>query len=88
MVNKRGREGRVQGRGVLREFTSSSTCSSQRSFLYVDGVLDECRDGVMFLLALRRLRRYLFVYLSSKFLTSYFNAFRHALFALRVFYAI
>ena len=42
----------------------------------------------MFLLALRRLRRYLFVYLSSKFSTSCFNAFRRALFALSVFYAI
>ena len=42
----------------------------------------------MFLLALLRLRRYLFVYLSSKFSTSCFNAFRRALFALSVFYAI
>ena len=42
----------------------------------------------MFLLALRRLRRYSFVYLSSKFSRSCFNAFRRALFALSVFYAI
>ena len=65
MVNKRGCEGRVQGRGVLRKksFSSFTRCS-RRSFLYVDGVLDDGRDGVMFLLALRRLRRYLFVYLS------------------------
>ena len=42
----------------------------------------------MFLLALQRLRRYLFVYLSSKFLTLCFNAFRRVLFALSVFYAI
>ena len=42
----------------------------------------------MFLLALRRLRRYLFVYLTSKFSTSCFNAFRRALFAPSVFYAI
>ena len=39
----------------------------------------------MFLLALRRLRRYLFVYLGSKFSTSCFNAFRRALLALSVF---
>ena len=35
----------------------------------------------MFLSALRRLRRYLFVYLGSYFSTSCFNAFRRALFA-------
>ena len=75
MVNKRGREGRVQGRGVLRKksFLSFTRCS-RRSFSYVDGVLDDGRDGVMFLLALRHLRRYLFVYLSSKLWTSCFNA--------------
>ena len=49
MVNKRGREGRVQGRGVLRNFFSSFTRCSRRSFLCVDGVLDNGRDGVMFL---------------------------------------
>ena len=89
MVNKRGREQRVQGRGVFRKksFSSFTRCSRRR-FLYVDGVLDDGRDGVMFLLALRRLRRYLFVYLSSKFSPSCFNAFRRALFALSVFYAI
>ena len=42
----------------------------------------------MFLSALRRLRRYLFVYLSSKFSRSCFNAFRRAPFAVCVFYAI
>ena len=89
MVNKRGREGRVQGHGVLpKQSFSSFTRCPRRSFLYVDGVLDDGRDGVMFLLALRRLRRYLFVYLSGKFSTSCLNAFRRALFALSVFYAI
>ena len=89
MVNKRGREGRVQGRGVLRikSFSSFTRCS-RRSFIDVDGVLDDGRDGVMFLLALRHLRRYLIVYLSSKFSTSCFNAFRRVLFALSVVYAI
>ena len=42
----------------------------------------------MFLSALQRLRRYLFVYLSSKFPRSCFNAFRRAPFAVCVFYAI
>ena len=72
MVNERGREGRVKGRGVLRNSFSSFTRCSRRRFLCVDGVLDDGRDGVMFLLALRRLRRYLFVYLRSKFSTSCF----------------
>ena len=40
----------------------------------------------MLLLTLGGLRRYFFVYLSSKFLTSCFNAFRCALFVLAVFY--
>ena len=89
MVKKKGGEGRVQGRAVPRKlFSSSFTRCSRRSFLYLDGVLDDGRDGVVFLLALRRLRRYLFVYLISKFLRSCFNAFRRALFALSVFYAI
>ena len=72
MANKRRREGRVQGRGVLRNLFSCFTRCSRRSFLYVDGVLDDGRDGVMFLLALRRLWRYLFVYSGSKFSTSFF----------------
>ena len=59
-----------------------------RSFLYVHGESDDGRDGVMILLALQLLRRYLFVYLSSKFSTSCSNAFRRALFALRVSYAV
>ena len=59
MVNKRGREGRVQGRGVRRKFFFSSfkRCS-RRIFLYVDGVLDDGRNGVMFLSALQRLQRF------------------------------
>ena len=87
-MKKRGDEGRVQGRGVLRKFSSSFTRCSRRSFLYLDGVLDDGRDGVMFLFASRRLQRYFFVYLSPKLSTSCFNAFRHALFALGAFYAI
>ena len=56
MVNKRWCEGRVQGRGVLRKksFSSFTRCS-RRIFLYVDGLLDDGRDGVMFLFAFPRL---------------------------------
>ena len=71
-----------------KDFFLSFTRCSRRSLLYVDGVLDDIRNGVMFLLALRRLRRHLFVYFSSKTSTSCFNAFRRALFALSVFSAI
>ena len=42
----------------------------------------------MFVLTVRRLQRYSFVYLSSKFFPSRFNAFPRALFALGFFYAI
>ena len=38
-------------------------------FLCVVGVSDNKEHGVMLILTLRRLRRYLFVYLGSKFLT-------------------
>ena len=55
---------------MLQIFFLSFTRCSRGSFLYVDGVLDDGRDGVMFLLALR------------------LYAFRRALFALSVFYAI
>ena len=64
-----------------KEFSCFTRCS-RRSFLYVDGVLDNGRDGVMFLLALPRLQRHLFVSLGSKFPTSGFNAFCRALFFL------
>ena len=76
MVNQRGREGRVQGCGVLQKLFWSFTRCWRRNFLYVDGVLNDSRDGVMFLLALRRLRRYLFFYLSSKLSTSCSSAFQ------------
>ena len=89
MVNKRGREGASTGaRLVTKFFFSSFTRCSRRSSLYVDGLLDDKRHVVMFVLALRRLRRSSFVFLSSKFLTWCFNAFRCALFALSGFFAI
>ena len=78
---------RVQGRGVLRKEFSIFTRCSRRSFLCVDGKLGDEGHGVIFLLLLRRLQRSLFVYLSSKFSTSCFNALRRALFVLAVFYA-
>ena len=59
-----------RGAACFEIFFLCFTRCSRRSFLYVDGVLDDSRDGVMFLLALRCLRRYLFVYLGSKFSTS------------------
>ena len=77
----------MQGRGVLGKIFSSFTRCSRRIFLCVDGELDDEGHGIVFLLTLRRLRRYLFVYFSSKILTSCFTAFRCALFALAVFYA-
>ena len=44
MANEKGREGRVQGRGVLRKKKISCfTRCSRRSFLYVDGVLHPCQ---------------------------------------------
>ena len=61
---KEGVRKRVQGRGVLRKDFSSFTRCSQRSLLCVDGELGYKGYGVLFVLALRRLRRYFFVFLS------------------------
>ena len=63
---KEGVSDEYRGAACFENFFLSFTRCSRRSFLYVDGVLDDGREGVMFLLALWRLRRYLFVYLSSK----------------------
>ena len=76
---KGGAGKRVQGRGVLRKIFSSFTRCLRRSFPCVDGKFGDEGHGVTFLFTLRRLRRYLFVYSSSTFLTSCFNAFRCAL---------
>ena len=65
MVNKRGREGARAGAWRVRKIFSSFTRCSRRSFLCVDGELGDDRHRVMLLLTLRRLRRYLFVHLSS-----------------------
>ena len=43
---------------------------------------------MIFALTIRRLRRYLFVYLGQRILLSRFNVFRRALFALGIFPAI
>ena len=86
MVNKRGREGRVQGRGVLRKFF----------FFEFYALL-----ATQFSLSRRRMRRqqgrrYIPVSVTAltalficlfKFWRSCFNAFRRALFAISVFYA-
>ena len=57
----------MQGRGVLRKDFSSFMRCSRRSFLCVDSELGDEWHGVIFLLRLRHLRRYLFVFSSSKF---------------------
>ena len=85
MVKKEGVRDGYKGAACYENSFSSFTRCPRRSFLYVDGELNDGRDGVMFVLALRRLRRYLFVYLNSKISTSCFNAFRRALFVLAVF---
>ena len=77
---------RVQGDGVLRKTFSSFTRCSRRSFFCVDGVIGDEGHGVLFLLTLRRLQRYFFLYSSSKFSTSCLNAFCCVLFVLAVFY--
>ena len=88
MANGRGREEASAGaRRVTKNKNLSFTRCSRRSFLCVGGKLGNEGHGVMLLLTLRRLWRYSFVYLSSKFWTSYFNVCRCALFVLAVFYA-
>ena len=87
MVNKRGREGARAGAWRATKMFSSFTCCSRRSFVCVDGELGNDGHRVMLLLTLRRLRRYLFVYSSSKFSKSCFNAFRCALLVVAVLYA-
>ena len=82
---KQGVMERGQGHGVLRKTFSSFTRCSPRCFLCVDGKIHDEGHRVMFLLTLRPLRRYLFVYLSSKFWTLCLDAFRRALFSLAVF---
>ena len=84
---KEGVRKQVQGCGVLRKEFSTFTRCSRRSFLCVDGKLGKEGHRVMFLLMLRHLQRYSFVFLSSKFSTSCLNAFCCALFVLAVFYA-
>ena len=88
MANKRGREGRVQGRGVRRKniFVFYALLATQFSLRRRRiRRRQRRRYGPVSVTALWR---YLFVYLGSKFSTSCFNAFRRALFALSVLYAI
>ena len=77
----------VQGHGELGEFYSCFTCCSRRVFLSVYGTENDKQHSVMFILVLRRLRRYWFVFLSLKTFWSRFNVFRRAPFNLAVFYA-
>ena len=88
MVNKRGLEGARAGAWRVRKFLFRVLRIARRGFLCVYGVLDDEGHGVMLVLTLRHLQRYLFVYLSCKFLPPRFTAFRRVLFALGISYAI
>ena len=82
---KKAAGGVVRGRGVIRKILSF-TRSSRRGFLCAYSELDNSRDGVRVLRALRCLRRTLSTYFTSKNFSSRFYAFRSALFGLSVFY--
>ena len=66
---------------------SSFTRCSRRVFLCAYSELDDGKDGVGVLRALRCLRRSLITYFTSKSFSSRFYVFRSALFGLSVFYA-
>ena len=82
MVNETGRVGARAGAWRVTKIFSSFTHCSRRCFLCVDGDLGDDGHTVMLLLTLRRLWCYFFVYLSSKFSSSCFKAFRRAPFVL------
>ena len=62
MENKRGRKGVKAGAWCGGKRFSTFTRCLRRGFLFIYGVLVGEGHSVMFLLALRRLRCYLFVY--------------------------
>ena len=68
------------------KFSSFTRCS-RRVFLCAYSELDDGRDGVWVLPALRCLRRELFTCYTSKKFSSRFYVFCSALFGLSVFYA-
>ena len=83
---KKAAGGVVRGRGVLRKiFEFYALLATRFSCAYSE--LDDGKDGVRVLRALRCLRRELFTYFTSKNVSSRFYAFRIALFGLSVFYA-
>ena len=88
MVNERGREGARAGAWRVMKILFYVLRVARRGFLCLYDALDDQVHGVMFALTLRRLQRYSFLYLSSKFLPSRLNPFRPALFAISVSYAI
>ena len=66
MENKESEEERREGTRLVRKFFLSCASCSRQVFPRVLGTLDDKRHGVMVLMAIRRLRRYLFTYLSTK----------------------
>ena len=76
---------RVQGRSVLKNYSSGSTRCSRSVCLYIYGVLENKGHGVVLVHSLRCLPRLLFTYLRPKNLSSRFYAFHSALFCLPVF---
>ena len=87
METKRGKRERVQGRGALEIFFSISARCSRRGFLCVFGMFVNAGRGVMFLLALQCLPRFVFTYFRSEKLWLRLSAFRSTLFCLAVSYA-
>ena len=79
---------RVQGHGVLRNFVFEFYALLATQFSLRRRRIRQRQGRRYVRVVLRRLRRYLFSYLRSKFSTSCFNAIRRTLFALSVFYAI
>ena len=67
MENKRKREGVSTGERRLRKSFLTFTRCSRRVLLCVDGLSDDQGHGVMVLLALQCLCRYLFAYLRCEF---------------------
>ena len=64
MENKEERQGVSEGVRRLKMFRLTFTHCSRRIFLCIDGFLDDKGHGIMYVLELRRLYRYVFSYLS------------------------
>ena len=84
---KKGGKGVSAGAWRVDKNFASFTHCSRRGFPHVYGVLVDEGHGVMFLLALRRLRHYSFYYLRRKNFPWCFYAFCRGLFHRSAFYA-